>query len=345
MRLGSAAAGMSFALLALVSARPAGAYCVKRFANASSAVTETIWRTEGAVRVAFSDTLDEQTRAALESAFEAWAGVTCSTLSFEFLAEPFPIADTSYEQPTSPQADIYVFWVTATGVPSDLPGGFAQIIAHTYPAHDREGKLTRASIAINDMGGTFRWKVLEADDKAFFDVQTAVLPLIGEVIGLTSSDQQSETVLKRGSIFSGLGERAPLRDDEEGLRHLYWDETCEDDQRPPGPAADSVCAPPPARVDAGSTDGGPADGGSSDGGLSDGGRRCTSNDECAEGEICDGDGRCVTRSADDDGCSCATRAQPAHVALGVLLLAAFACVRPRRARRTRSPRESGVAAR
>jgi MYXO-CTERM domain-containing protein len=313
-------------------------FCPKRFSDSEAGVETTTWQpgAAGAVRVAFSDTLDPPKIAAIKAAFEAWAAVICSTLAFEYLedsSELFDMAQTSYSAPSSALAEIYVFWIDGTSEPPDFVAGFENTLAHTFPRHDGTGKLTTASIALNAASTRYEWRILTEDNTTFFDIQSVMTRLVAEVIGLDQSNFNSGTILDEQAFYTGLGEREPLQDDQDGMKYLYWDEACSEGERPPDPGEDQFCYPKP--TDAGTTDGGatPADAGldgsAGDAATSSGG--CTSTTQCAEGEVCSAEGECVA-IGDDDGCSCAISLEPRQGIAGLLLFCALALLLKRRRR-------------
>jgi hypothetical protein len=321
-------------VLQLLCSSYAHGYCLVRFSDSTPGVELNSWQTSAgeAVRVAFSNTFDAAKIKAVRAAFEAWAAVECSTLAFEFLDQPEELFDpetTSYAAPFGPLAQIYVFWIDERATPPDLVAGFEGSIAHAFPRHDRNGRLTSASIALNGANPDYPWGVLGEDDPSLFDVQSVMTQLVGEVIGLATSSFTSGTVMiTKELIYAGIGPRAPLQDDREGLRYLYWDEQCSDARRPPEPAERLECDVHELDSDAGDGLAVPSARAPSDGADGEAAAHCSSRGQCATGQICNRDGRCVATG--DDGASCATAAGAARGPFALLVTVVVALIARRR---------------
>ena len=326
----------------------ASAYCLKKVVGATPYVA---WKTPPVKYKVSSNLKDPKILKAIDDAFTTWGSVPCSKLSFA-KDGTFDIAKTKFDGHHTEA--ILVFWYTnKTGFPTD-----PKYIAYTFLSHDNAGGFAEASIAVNAFTTKFPWGT--EGKKTTLDVQGELTTLIGQVIGLTTSNTTA-SVMQDTIKFADVAKRTLAPDDIDALHQLYNKTAC---PAPPAPGANGCTANPPPGPDGSvvKPDGGPpivdgsspvADGSSpppkkdavspvseagvplddhglvNDSGIPPsadaGGKACVSSDQCASDEICTAEGNCVKfgGGGDDGGCcSVATAVPPEGLWLLLLVLGA-----------------------
>jgi MYXO-CTERM domain-containing protein len=352
MRVASAFATGLLAI-ALLAPNHASAYCLNKVNGATPFVA---WKNQPVKYKVSSNLTDAKILKAIDDAFTTWGSVPCSKLKFQ-KDGTFDITKVAFQDHKQPA--ILVFWYTAAaGYPTD-----PKYVAYTFFGHDNAGGLVQASIAVNGFSTTYLWDT--AGDTGKLDVHGELVTLIGQMIGLTTSNTKA-SVMQDVINFGDTSKRTLAPDDLDALHHLYNEAACPAAPAPgangctgtaPGPDG-SVAPDPdggtPPKLDGGgpSPDGSkPANeagvppkqdtggtvkfdtgGSAGDGG---GGNTCSNSTQCASDEVCTAEGRCVKigGGSDDSGCcSVAADAPPAGMWLLMLLLGAVWLTTRRRRR-------------
>ena len=224
---------MASSALALCLAMDASAYCL-RYSSGNTHFSS--WKTFP-VTYRVSDTLtDAKLLAAIDAAFATWGGVSCSKLKFtkgeafkQCLVEPCDTGTVKFEHGTP---YIFVFWVTTTW------DKLAATSATSYFTQDNAGTLTSGSIAINAKDYQFSDSVASGC-LGVFDLQSFMMPLIGGVVGLGSSDFKPSVMDGVPVAYCSTDKRTLTDDDKNALYYFYTDGSC---PKPPVPNPVSGCA-------------------------------------------------------------------------------------------------------
>ncbi|PIE66148.1 MAG: hypothetical protein CSA24_00930 [Deltaproteobacteria bacterium] len=331
---------LGIVLLGLLAPQQASAYCLNKVSGATPFVS---WKTQPVKYKVSSNLTDPKILKAIDDAFATWGSVPCSKLKFQ-KDGTFDITKVAFQDHKQPA--ILVFWYTAAaGYPTD-----PKYIAYTFFGHDNAGGLVQASIAVNGFSTTFLWDT--GGDTGKLDVQGELVTLIGQVLGLTTSNTKA-SVMQSTIKFGDVSKRALASDDIDAVHHLYNETNCPAAPTPgangctgsaPGPDGG---VPPDPDGGAPKQDGGGAtpdagvgkeggvnpkqdtggavtfDTGGASSGDSGGSGTCTTSNQCASDEVCTAEGRCVKTGGGDSGCcSVAADAPPAGMWLMLLLLGA-----------------------
>jgi MYXO-CTERM domain-containing protein len=348
----SALTGLTATLLLCGAPRTASGYCLDKYAGQ----TEYAKFEKMPVKYRVSNTLkDAKILAAIDAAFKTWGSVACSSLTFQKDAQ-FDPQSVGFQASTG---HINIFWATQA---SELP---TQMDPKYYFFHFRNfsptGFTTGGSMAVN--AAKYNWTAAGADSSSF-DVQNVLTHYIGKMIGLKDS-KTPNTVMFPDVGFGQTSKRTLTSDEIEAIQYLYTKTGCTkppapgadgcrtvSNPPPPPPGTDGGTSPPPAGADGGGTnpppstgsDGAPPPDPSADAsppgtypdGGGGGGLGCTSSAECAAGEVCTAEGKCVPLSSgasgggDDGGCVVAPASPPAPSLILLLGLAVIGLLRRRR---------------
>jgi hypothetical protein len=340
MRTSRALAALALAGLVCLAPRLAEAWCLVKYPSAPKFGS---WETVP-IKYRISENLkDAAILGAIDKAFQTWGTIPCSKLTFAKDAT-FTFAAIPFKQATGA---IFIYWITDA---KDWPAGVDQLnYIYRYGGYDMKGNTTSSSIAINAF--KYTWKATGASASEF-DVQNLLTHFLGFSIGLEKSKIPSAVMGQSPGFGLTPDLRTLTQDDKDGTVYLYPG-TGAGCTVPTAPGADNCggAAPPPpgdgVKKDAGTTPTGdgqtktdkpstPAGDGtlkpdsppiSAGDGVppttyeaSTPSGKCTSNTQCAEGEICSIDGSCV-KTGGDDGCGgCEVASYRQTPALALLLL-------------------------
>ena len=312
------------------------------------------WKTLPVEYRVSSNLKDAKILAAIDAAFKTWGTVKCSKLTFK-KGKSFALCkDTACAAFKNPKTSIFIFWFDK---PATLLGKY---ISYGYYSHDNAGGFAGASVAVN--ASTYKWGTTGVATE--FDVQNEMTAFVGGVIGLKDSKVAGSSMYN-GFKPGDTTKRSLHQDDINGLLYLYGTSAC---PKPPAPGAggcsagtappgDGPVKPPadgPVKPPADGPVKPPADGpvtppadGSSPGNegsttwpdsgpaqydTNGGSTGCTKQTDCAAGELCTIEGKCVKQGAggeEDDGgcCSVGHRSGPVGP---LLLLGLLALLRRRK---------------
>jgi hypothetical protein len=229
----------SCALAAL--AVDADAYCL-RYYNGDTHFAK--WSVVPVTYYVSDNLADAKLLAAIDAAFTAWGGVSCSKLKFTkggsfkpCLADPCDSGTVKIEHGTP---YIYVFWVTTDLDKFKNPtAGGQPFSAYPYSTQDNAGSLTSGSVAVNAKDYQYA-ESAPPGCLGVFDLQAFMMPLIGNVVGLGASDFSGGVMDDKTPVaFCSDKKRTLTDDDKNALYYFYSDGTC---PKPPVPNPTTGCA-------------------------------------------------------------------------------------------------------